>query len=94
MAKRSCSREPDRDGVRPSLVVLKSIGENAQGEHFRFRHGFVGSGSIGENSGEFGNFSKPAPVFFAFVFNCEFYVSPRHLDEFYARSHFATQRCH
>ena len=92
MAKRSCSRESDRDGVWPGLVVLKSLGENAQGEHFGFRHGFVGSGSIGENSREFGDFSKPAPVFFAFVFNCEIHVAPRRLNEFYARSHFAIQR--
>ena len=92
MAKTSCRREPDGDGLRPSLVVLESLGKNAQREYFCFRHGLVGSGSIGENSGEFGDFSKPAPVFFAFVFNCEFHVSPRRLDEFYARSHFATQR--
>jgi hypothetical protein len=78
--------------LRPGLVVLKALGKNTQSEHFCFRHGFVGSGSIGENSGKFWDFGKPAPVFFAFVFNCEFHVSPRRLDEFYARSHFATQR--
>jgi hypothetical protein len=92
MAKRSCSREPDRDGLRPGLIVLKSFGKNAQSEYFCFRHGFVGSGSIGENSREFGDFSKPAPVFFAFVFNCELHLPPQRLDAFYARSLFATQR--
>ena len=89
MAKRSCSREPDRDRLRPGLVVLKSLGKNAQSERFCFRHGSVGSGSTGENAGDFG---KPAPVFFAFVFNCKFHVSPRRSDAFYARSGFATQR--
>ena len=91
MAKSSCSREPYRDGLRPRLVVLKSLSQNAQSEYFCFCHGFVSSGSIGENSGKFGDFSKPAPVFFAFVFNSEFHVSPRRLDAFYARSLFAIQ---
>jgi hypothetical protein len=72
--------------------VLKSLGKNAQSEYFCFCHGLVGSGSIGENSGEFWDFSKPAPVFFAFVFNCELHVSSQSLDAFYARSLFATQR--
>ena len=57
MAKRSCRREPDRDGLRTSLLVLKSLGKYAQSEYFCFCHGFVGSGSIGENSREFGDFS-------------------------------------
>jgi hypothetical protein len=73
------------------LAVLKTPGKNAQGEQFCFRHGLAGSGSLSENSGGLRHFGEPAPVFFAFVLNREFHVSPRRLDTFCDRSILATQ---
>src|SRR6266704_7127669 len=85
-AKTSCSRDSDRDGLRLSLIVLKTLGEDAQREHFCLRHGLVGCGAISENSRKLRDFGEPAPVFFAFVLDREFHVSPRRLDAFYACS--------
>src|SRR2546422_6082901 len=86
----SFSRDPDRDGLRLGLVVLKTFSKNAQSKHFCFRHGLVRGGSIGENPGKLRHFREPAPVFFAFVLNRKIHVSPRRLGAFYARSFLAT----
>jgi len=43
--------------------VLKAPGNNALSEHFCFRRGIVGSGSISENSGKLRYFGKPAAIF-------------------------------
>jgi hypothetical protein len=68
--------EPGRYGLRPVRIALKAPGRHAQGKHFGLRHGFIGSGPIGKNPRKFGRFRKPAPVFFAFVFNREFHGNP------------------
>jgi len=51
--------------------MLETIREHSQSQHFSLRHGFISGSPIGKNSGQFGDFGNPAPVFFLLVLNGE-----------------------
>lgn len=64
-----CERKMNWYG--PSLSLLQALGDHTKGEGFSLDRGFFGIFAISENSRQFGNLCKPAPVLFLVVLDAE-----------------------
>ena len=51
--------------------MLQSLGNDPKREHLRPGHSFIAVGAISQDTGQFRNFSHPAPIVFQFRFDRE-----------------------
>ena len=63
-----------------TLAMFQTLRQHSQGQHFRFGHRLVGSGSVRKYTRELRHLSQPPTVFLALTLNVDVHGTPLHSD--------------